>query len=136
MAEKGSTAGQKDQETRNDWGGGEGRQGSAPSGPAPTYLRFRPRPTLPPYVASRWPRRSALTLLCTGFSARACAVSGKADLSLNERQRVFVSLFKTRMFSSHSLLSFTRGFGGLCGRSRYRPHFPVPSVCSHRRDKV
>ena len=52
------------------------------------------------------------------------AVSGKTELSLNERQRVFVSLFKTRMFLSHSLLSFTRGFGGLCGRSRI-PAVPV-----------
>ena len=73
--EKGSTAGQKNQQTQNWQGRGWGEARLRPHWPPATYLSFRPRPTLSPYIRSRWPRRSAFTFLCTGSSARACAVS-------------------------------------------------------------
>ena len=149
--EKGSTAGQKNQQTQNWQGRGWGEARLRPHWPPATYLSFRPRPTLSPYIRSRWPRRSAFTFLCTGSSARACAVSCRPGIEFKwaiESSGQFVCMFvclksgfrkiknnkkiKSGFRSPTACCPSHVGFRGLCGRSNYHPHFPVPSVSSDR----
>ena len=125
MAEKGSTAGQKDQQTRNGLGRGWGEARLRP---------LWPRPYVPALLASSHPPPlRGLSLAGVAHSpssvpdfppARAQYPGRRTSVWMSDR--VFVSLFKTRMSSSHSLLSFTREFPGSLWTFEVPPPFSRP----------